>query len=262
MKRFLKHATVVVTAVSTSVGGLVAATTGIAAAAMPRTALSVAGVEIDLKRSANFGRPVPGLKSSVAIDRLAVSPTLIVHLPSDLDGAAGADASGVVLNGPTADGKFVQVVASAHGFGFVTKQHAVIEERLPVQMTPGSSMRTSPDGSLEQVAEDGTVMAVIAPAFAVDELGYTMPASYRFDPVTSSLVVRADTTRAHGATFIDPKWGCFYALAVLLGWRFAGLVATWVAGAILTGGWWAVAGFLVMQGALSAQVLGIYYACR
>jgi len=220
----------------------------------------------DLVEIANFGRPVNDLQHVPAAAGVAIGSAMVIELPADADGMGGLDRSGAQLNGPSADGRFTEVVAqggpAGGAFGMVTEIHDVIEARLPVHLAPGTTLRSTPGGGLIQTDRSGWTIASIDPAFAIDEAGNELPASYTFDATTSTLVVQADTTNAMGAVFIDPSWNCVKAVAQLVGWAHAAGLAAWVASMVFTGGLSAVIGFFAWQGIAAWRTWGVINACR
>jgi len=79
-----------------------------------------------------------------------------------------------------------------------------------------------PDGSLQQTDPAGANLGRIEAANAVDSTGASQPASYTYDNQRHQLIVRADTRKATGATFIDPSWRCYATASVYgVGWIVA-----------------------------------------
>ena len=171
--------------------------------------------------------------SDVGDDFVAVVEGSVVELPADpaeslvLDGAAGeigvdlpvvaglgdgvVDESGAVVY--ESDTSPVSLAAQATGDGgmqvlvVIDGPDAPTEYRFDMTVPRGAALRATPDGGAEVVGADGQVVTVVAPPWAVDANGESVPTHYRIDGTTLVQVIDH-----HGAAYPvvgDPCWKCW-----------------------------------------------------
>jgi hypothetical protein len=169
------------------------------------------------------------LTSSAAITALPLTPDLIIKL-SPAHGTALADqAAGVAITGTGNDGSVIVAKANKTGLGFgiVTSRHGPLEYSFKALLAPGTTIKAAPDGGLNQVSATGAVIAHINPAYAIDSAGTRLPASYSFDSRSRELIVKANTSNAKGAVFIDPSLKCVLTVSGIgLAWLL--VAAAWL----------------------------------
>jgi hypothetical protein len=181
-------------------------------------------------------------KRSAQVTAIPLAPGLIVNLGSS-DGETLIDpTAGVAITDSSAGGSATVVKANASGFGFgiTTTQHARLEYHYKTVLAPGTTIKPAADGGLNELNSAGEVIGHISPAYAIDSTGARIPASYGFNSRNNELVVKANTTHARGAVFIDPSWHCwvtasFYGAAAIVAaaaWIFTDGTAAWVAWAL------------------------------
>ncbi|GAA5036917.1 hypothetical protein GCM10023258_39880 [Terrabacter aeriphilus] len=194
-----------------------------ASAASPASSLNQqAQSAAQLANKANFAKIEVGrLRPTTSSGVVPITPTLAVKVgnptPALTDGHVTISTS---TNGTT-------VVAQVGGFGVVTKKHANVEFRYSTIMPSGASLVPAADGGLDEKNSTGKVVGHIDAAYAVDSSGAAIPASYGYDKAAKELVVKADTTNAKGAVFIDPSWRC-YATAGAYGAVWVLAAAAWL----------------------------------
>lgn len=178
------------------------------------------------------------LTKTSAVSAVPLTPFLVADLAT-APGPAYADGP-AIIDPPSADGSVIVVEPGA--FGIVTNRHAVVEYSYKVSEAPGTTLINSTGGALDQINAAGRVVGHIDPAHAVDSTGAKMAASYSYDTATHELIVKADTTTAQGAVFIDPSWKCWAvasaiglaAIVVAAGWLFTDGTESWVIWALKT----------------------------
>lgn len=171
------------------------------------------------------------LTPTASISSIEVTPLLSVDLGT-VSGSAYRDGQATI--NPSANGSATVVEPGA--FGIVTTRHGVLEYAYKVTTAPGTSLVPASDGGLNQADKAGHVLWHIDAAYAIDSTGAQLPASYSYDAATHQLLVKADTTKAHGAVFIDPSWKCWATasavglvwLVAAFGWIFTDGGETWV----------------------------------
>lgn len=230
----------VASAVATGISG----TANAATASGPKLSAMVSSA-VHLAKLARFAQIDQGqLTKSAPITVIPLTPGLVVDLGSSGGATLAEPAVGVAITGTAADGSVTVIKAneSGLGFGIVTNRHTRLEYRYKVILAPGTTIKPAADGGLNQINAAGAVIGHISPAYAIDSTGAHLPASYSFDSRHYELVVKADTTHAKGAVFIDPSWHC-WAVASLYGaawilvvaaWIFTDGTAAWVAWALRT----------------------------
>jgi hypothetical protein len=168
--------------------------------------------------------------SDVGDDFVAVVEGSVVELPADpaeslvLDGAAGEigvdlpvvaglgdgvlDESGAVVY--ETDSSPVSLAAQATEDGglqvlvVIDGPDAPTEYRFDMTVPRGAALRATPDGGAEVVGADGQVVTVVAPPWAVDANGESVPTGYQIKGTTLVQVIDH-----HGAAYPvvgDPKF--------------------------------------------------------
>jgi hypothetical protein len=168
--------------------------------------------------------------SDVGDDFVAVVAGSVVELPADpaeslvLDGAAGeigvdlpvvaglgdgvVDESGAVVY--ESDTSPVSLAAQATEDGgmqvlvVIDGPDAPTEYRFDMTVPRGAALRATPDGGAEVVGADGQVVTVVAPPWAVDANGESVPTGYQIEGTTLVQVIDH-----HGAAYPvvgDPCW--------------------------------------------------------
>jgi hypothetical protein len=204
---------------------LVSLNTTSAAWASPAKGASDSGLirdAITLSARAGFATiDLQRLTTSAPKATVALTPTLAVKLHA---AKAPAMTDGQVSLTPTADGV---EIAQPGGVAIVTGTHAELEFRYTTIAPEGTALAPATDGGLNELNAAGHLIGHIDPALAIDQSGQHLPASYGYDAGRHELVVRADTTAARGAVFIDPSWQC-YAVAGAYGAVFVLAAAAWL----------------------------------
>lgn len=198
-------------------------------------------VNLDLVHAGGFGTVNRAeLRTVAPVTDVTLGYGLVLHLPDDVDGTAASDGT-VVLNGLAADGG--TIVTRPDGFGVITADHGPVEYRYPLSLLPGATLTPGADGGLEYRDATGGSLGRIDPAYAVDETGTALPASYTFDATASELVVTADTSNAVGQVFIDPSWRCTRTIVQYLGWGALAILGVYVAAFVPYLSWLVIAWF-------------------
>ncbi len=209
-----------------------AGASGVASAATPSTPRlsGMVSATIKLANLAGFAHiSRDQLATHAPIETFALTPEMAINLGAPRSDSLVVRAAGIAItnSGPPDTVTIFKETESDSGFGIVTERHAHVEYRYHAILAPGTTIKTGPDGGLFQVASNGRVIGYISPAYAVDSVGAHLPASYTFDSRDHVLIVKANTTHAKGAVFIDPSWHC-WATATLYGAAWIVAVAAWV----------------------------------
>jgi len=116
---------------------------------------------------------------------------------------------------------------------------APMEYRFDMTVPDGAVLRSTGDGGAELVGSDGALVSAVAPPWAVDATGVSVPTSYRIEG--STLVQVVDHHNAAYPVVADPNWKPFWNRVSLyfnraetktimnMGWAAAGLSAHCVA---------------------------------
>ena len=91
---------------------------------------------------------------------------------------------------------------------------APTEYRFDMAVPTGAALHATPDGGAEVVGDDGRIVTAVAPAWALDAKGQSVPTQYRIDGTTLIQVIDH-----HGATYPvvgDPRFGFGWSIYVRL----------------------------------------------
>jgi hypothetical protein len=234
-----------------AVGVAVAASVVAAGMTSPANAAGVSGPRLSpmvssavkLANLAGFAHVgLDQFKASVPVTAIPLTPGLVIDVGKSGGTELADPAAGVAIIRGAMNRTITVTKAngSGLGFGIVTSRHAHLEYRYKAILAPGTVVKPAADGGLNQVNDAGVVIAHISPAYAIDSAGARLPASYSFDSRNHELIVKADTTHAKGAVFIDPSWRCwatagFYGAAWIVtvaAWIFTDGTAAWVSWAL------------------------------
>ena len=206
----------------------------------------VAGSEVELPAD-----PAESLVLDGAAGGIGVDLPVVAGLDDGVVDESGAvvyqsDTSPVSLAAQATEDGGMQVLVVIDG------PDAPTEYRFDTTVPAGAVLLPSTDGGAAVVDAEGSVVAVVAPAWAVDANGQPVPTHYRIDGTTLVQVIDH-----HGAAYPvvgDPCWSCWGAAigAAIAG----GVVAAAVCG--VTGGITGGASCVVAIGAAAGFAAGAY----